>query len=1079
MKKYLIVVTVLFFVFSAVFVQAEEARLLRQPHINNGKVVFVYAGDLWSVSAEGGVARRLTSFEGIEVFPKFSPDGKWIAFSGEYSGTRQIYLMPSQGGVPKQLTFYPDVGQMPPRGGWDNIPIDWTPDGKKILIRSNRTPYGQRVSKYFVVDPFNDGLEQPLQIPEGGPASLSPDGTRLSYCIKSREYRTWKRYKAGRAQDIWIYDLKNDEIERVTEFSGTDNFPMWVGEKIYFTSDRETVDSDNPRTLNIFSYDLNSKMIKKITDFTDFDCLWPSRGKGGIVFENGGYIYHLDPVSEDVKKISVTIHDDKPNMRPVYKDVSKFIESAYVSPNGKRAIFSARGDIFTVPAEHGDIINLTETGNNREMSVDWSPDGKYISYLSEESGDYELYIKEYHSDAPAVQVTKNSGSWITGYVWSHDSKKILIGDKKNRLRLLDVASKNIKLVDRGMYSPVSGYVWSPDNRWVAYTKDSENHITSIWLYSLDQDKKFQLTTDQEDEYNPVFDTEGKTISFISRRDFNWRSRNFDAKLYIGTLRSDLVSPFAPRNDDEVPEKEKSEKKEKNADKKKSKDDKDEPEKMVVDVAGFHRRVVAYPLKTGGYRGLAAVKGGILYLREGKLLKFDMEKRKESEIMDKVGSYYVTANGKKFLYRSGRNYGIADLRPGQKPGAGKLDLSKMEMKIDPAVEWKQIYTDAWRIMRDWFYDPGMHGVDWKKMHDKYEVLVPHVAHRADLDFILGELIGELNAGHTYVFSGDMEQVKRVPVGVLGCELVADGKFYKINKIFTGENWTRNRRSPLTMPGVDVKEGEYLIGIDGEMIHTDTNPYRFLENKTNVQVTLLINNEPAEKGAREVVVTPTTSELALRHFNWIKRNRELVDKLSGGRIGYIYVPNTSFNGFKEFYRGWYEQSTKDGLIIDERYNGGGSLPSPMIFDLAHPVLQYWARRNLALYPTPGNVHVGPKVMLINGRSSSGGDAFPAYFRTMNLGPLMGQTTWGGLIGYGYSPSFVDNGRMAVPSSAYVTPDGKWDVEYYGVKPDIEVFDDPTLIQAGREPMLEEAVKYILNELKKNPPRKVKKPEGPDRS
>ncbi len=1074
MKNFKFVLLFLALLLSTFSLFANEARLLRHPHVMNDKVVFVYAGDIYTVSTKGGVARQLTSFEGMELFPKFSPDGKWITFSGEYAGTRQIYVIPSEGGKPKQLTFYPDVGNMPPRGGWDNTPIDWTPDGKKILFRSNRTPYGQRVSKYFLVDPFNEGMEQPLQIPEGGPATLSPNGEKLSYCIKSREYRTWKRYKAGRAQDIWIYDLMNDTIERITEYAGTDNFPMWVNDKIYFTSDRDSVDSDEPRTLNIFCYDLNNKSLSKTTHFKEFDCLFPSRGGNQIVFENGGYLYLLNTDTDQYQKLTIFINNDKPNTRPYYKNVSKFVESFYVSPSGKRALFAARGDLFTVPAEHGDIVNITQTPSVREISVDWSPDGKYISYLSEKTGDYELYIQEYNTDKPPIHLTKNSDSWITGYIWSSDSKMVLYSDKKNRLAMLNVADKNSKIIDSGYYSSISGYRWSPDNQWIVYNKDAENHLSALWLYSLERDKKYKITTDRTDDFRAVFSADGKTISFVSRRDYDWRNRNFDAKLYVGTLQKGMESPFAPRSDDEVPDKNnKEEKKESD----KSKDKKEE--KLVIDVEGFHQRVVAYPLKTGRYGNLTPVDGGLLYTRDGNLYKFDMKDRKESTIMESISSYFLAADGKKFIYRKGNDYGIADVKPNQKAGEGKLDLSNMEMKIIPSIEWKQIYTDAWRIMRDWFYDPGMHGVDWKQMLDKYQVLVPHIAHRADLDYLLGELIGELNAGHTYVFSGDMEQVERIPVGVLGCNLTPSGDFYKIDKIFSGANWDESKRSPLTAPGIDVKAGEYLIGINGEIVKTDEHPYRLLENKAGKQVELLINDKPSEKGARKVTVVPEASDLDLRHLEWIERNRAIVDSLSNGRIGYIYVPNTSFAGFREFYKGWYEQFTKDGLIIDERYNGGGSIPSPMIFDMARPLLQYWARRNLPLFPTPFPVHQGTKIMLINGRSSSGGDAFPDYFRTMKLGPLMGQTTWGGLIGYGYSPSFVDGGRLAVPSSAYVNVEGEWDVEYYGVEPDIPVFDDPTLIQTGKEPMLEEAVKYILKKLEENPPEKMTKPEGPERS
>jgi tricorn protease len=1058
----------------ATFGYAGEARLLRQPHIHNDRLVFMYAGDIWAVSSRGGQARKLTSFEGYEVFPRFSPDGQWIAFSGEYTGTRQIYIMPSEGGEPRQVTFYPDVGSMPPRGGWDNVPIDWTPDGKKILIRSNRTPYGQRVSCYFLVDPFEGGLEQPLQLPEGGPATLSPDGRRLAYNIKSREYRTWKRYKAGRAQDIWIYDLQADSIERITTYEGTDNFPMWVGQSIYFISDRESVDSQEPRVLNIFAYDIDTRRIRQITDFTQFDCLWPSRGQGGIVFENGGYIYHLDPETGNTRKISILLNDDKPHMRPDYKNVTGFVESFDISPTGKRALFSARGELFTVPEKHGDIRNVTMTPGVREMNVTWSPDGRHIAFLSEDSGDYELIIKPYHGEGKPVQLTRDTDSWITGYLWSPDSRKVLVADKKNRLRLVDVSTRSVTDVDRGVYSPIRDYSWSPDSRWVAYVKEAGNHMTSIWLYSLESGERVQLTSEQGNESSPVFSDDGKTLSFVAQRQYNWQTRRFDSRLFIGTLQADQPSPFAPLNDDEAESGESSDKKSE----KKAKDDK-KAGIIRIDVKGFEQRVMAYPMGQGRYHSLNTVNQGLVYLKGNTLTLFDMEKREAVSVMEQVTSYRLTSDEKKFLYRSRNMYGIASLKPGQKKGAGQIKLDGMKMKIDPAVEWKQIYTDAWRIMRDWFYDPEMHRVDWKTMHEKYAPLVDHAAHRFDLDYILGELIGELNAGHTYVNTGDVERVERIPVGLMGCELEADGDFYRIKKIFQGENWDSGRRSPLTQSGIQVREGEYLIGIDGQHIHTRENPYRFLENKAGVQVTLLINSRPQKKGSRKVVISPIASEMGLRRFAWTERNRVIVDSLSQGRIGYIYVPNTSFAGFESFYRGWFSQSHKEALIIDDRYNGGGSLPHPMTFDLYHPVLHYWARRNLPLYSTPYFAHEGPKVMLINGRSSSGGDALPAYFRILNLGPLMGQTTWGGLIGYSWSPRFVDNGSMAVPSFAYVNKDGEWDVEYYGVNPDIPVFDDPTLIQAGREPMLEEAVRYLLKKLKENPGNKVSKPRGPVRN
>jgi len=1050
---------------------SKEARLLRQPHIFKNKIVFVYAGNIYTADKSGGTAVKLTSCSGMEVFPKFSPDGKWIAFSGVYDGTRQIYVIPSEGGLPKRCTYYPDAGEMPPRGGWDNLVYDWTPDSKKILVRSARTPFGERIGKYFLVDPFSEGLPKALQPHEGGPATLSPDGTKLAYSIKSREFRTWKRYKAGFAQDVWIYDLKNNTIDRVTDYPGTDNFPMWIGNSIYFTSDRASVDSDDPRTLNIFAYNTETKKIHQVTFFKEYDVMRPSRGTGGIVFENGGFIYFLDPATEKYNKIDVVIKDDLPGTRPYYKNVKDFISSFDISPNAKRAVFEARGDLFTVPAKHGVVKNITETPDVREMDVQWSPDGKYISYLSLAGDDYyEIFIREYNSDKKPVQITSGTKSWITNYIWSNNSKKILFSDKKNRLQMTDVATKTTILVDKGIFSSINDFSWSPDDKWIAYSKNDENRLSSLWVYSVDQKKKYRLTGTETDDYSPVFSKHGKTLSFISRRDYDWASRNFKAKLYIGTLTKDQKSPFAPLNDDENSS---------SPAKKNNKKNKDKKITVRIDPSGFEKRVVAYPVKPGSYYGLYPVKNGILYISNQNLYKFDMKDRKPKKIIEKIRTYALCSKGDKFLYRSGSKYGIAELRPGQKPGTGALNLSDMVLRIDPKIEWKLIYNDAYRIMRDWFYDPGMHHVNWVKMRDKYLPLVDYVADRNDLDYLIGELISELNSGHCYVHKGDVKKSKRVDIGLLGCEFKPAGKFYKISKIFKGQNWTEELRSPLTEPGINVKKGEYLIAIDNKLVTTGSNPYKFLENKAGKLVTITVNDKPSVEGSRKVTVKTIKSELALRQFNWVERNRAIVDSLSGGRIGYIYVPNTSFAGFREFYKGWYSQFTKDGLIIDDRYNGGGSIPYPMAKDLSLKVLQYWARRNMPLYSTPFPVHQGPKVMLINGRSSSGGDAFPSYFRLLKVGPLMGQKTWGGLIGYSGSPEFVDGGGMAVPAFAYVNKQGQWDVEYYGVSPDIEVFDDPGLIYKGHEPMLEKAVEYILNELKKNPVKKVKKPKPVDRS
>ena len=1081
----------------------EDARLLRYPSIMGDKVAFVYAGDIWTVSASGGRARRITSFpEGLEVFPKISPDGEWIAFSGEYAGTRQVYVVPYEGGVPKRLTFYPDVGRMPPRGGYDYIVMDWTPDGKKILVRANRTPFGRRVGKYFLIDPDGSGIEEPLQLPEGGPASFGPAGKKLAYNIKSREFRTWKRYKAGRAQDVFIYDLIKNNVTRVTDFEGTDNFPMWIGGSIYFTSDRE-------RTLNVFRFDIESKAITKITDFNEYDVLWPSRGGSRVIFENGGFLYYHDTVSGETEKIQVTLGSDKQFVRPVYKEVSNNIGSFSISPSGARAVFGARGDIFTVPAEHGVIRNITRTDGQREMDVEWSPDGKYVSFLSEESGEYEITIISQDGSEKPKQLTKRSDSWILHPVWSPDSRKIAFSDKKNKLWVLDVETGKKTEADRSSYSGINNYSFSPDSRWVCYTKDDPNRMTSVFVYSIDNKKVHRLTTDFTDEREPSFSPDGKYLYFVSSRDFDYRYRRFEDRLYVGTLSKETSSPLAPRSDEEkYDEAEDGDGKDENdkedKDKKGNENDKEDKDKKgnkndkekdntkdtgdkkedaalieSIDADTFSDRVVALPGEHGRYYGLTAVKDGLLFIDDDKTLKlFSLEKRETETVMENVDNYQVAAKGEKFIYRSSRDYGIAKLAPDQKKGAGKLDLSAMKLRIDPVVEWSQIYNDAWRIMRDWFYDPDMHGVDWEAMRDRYAVLLPHLAHRSDLDYIVGELIGELNAGHTYVFSGDMPDVERVPVGLLGCKLEADGKYYRIKKIYRGENWHDDLRSPLTEPGLNVEEGSYLIAIDGYEVDTGESPYKYLENKAGVQVTLKINDKAFSKGAREIVVTPIESELNLYYMDWVRRNREITDELSGGRVGYMHIPNTHFHGFREFFKAFQPLVNKDGLIIDERYNAGGHSPLQMVQILGNRIFNYWAVRHAELYISPYPVHEGPKAMLINGLSSSGGDAFPFYFKDADVGPLIGERTWGGLIGYGYSPGFADGGGMAVPGFAFVDKEGEWAVEAEGVAPDIYVFDDPALIQAGRQPMIERAVQYILEELEKKPPKKVEAPPGPDR-
>ena len=1053
--------------------QDADTRLLRFPHVHGDQVVFTYAGDLYTAALTGGTATRLTSHPGLEIFARFSPDGRWIAFSGEYAGTRQIYLIPATGGTPRQLTFYPDVGPMPPRGGFDNLVVDWTPDGSKILIRANRTPFGERVGRYYLVDPFNGGLEQPLEIPEGATgATFDATGTKLAYNIKGREWRHWKRYTGGRQQDVWIYDLAEHSSRRITDYTGTDNFPLWVGDDIYFTSDRGT-----DRKLNLWKHDTATGALTQVTRHDDFDVLWPSRGQNGIVYQSGGWIWHLDPATDRSRKLSIAVTGDRPYAQPHWTDVADNVESFDLSPSGKRAVFGARGEIFTVPAEHGNTRNLSDT-DARERAVTWAPDGRWIAYLSDATGAYELYVRPADGAGVPRQLTMGGESWMSDPRWSPDSRWIAWSDQQNRLRAVDLQGGGIRAIDETTTSRLNDFTWSPDSRWIAYSKSGENSMNSVWLYSFDQGRTTRVTSNMTNEYGPAFDPGGRYLYFVSARDFNYGDRDFDARIFAATLRRDLPHPFPPRSDEEPGARPDADAE--TADSSTGSGSKAAASDPIrIDLAGLGDRVVALPdLEPGRYYGLTGTKDGLLYMSGATLHRFELTSRKSEKVLEGIGGYAITPDGTKLLFRKGDDYGIVDVKPDQKTDK-TLDLSGMRMRVDPRTEWAQIYHDAWLIMRDWFYDPGLHAVDWDAIYEKYRPLVDHVAHRADLDFILAELVGEMNVGHAYVNSSpEQPGPDRVPVGLLGAELEPAGERYRIATIFPGENWHEEFRSPLTEPGIEVAEGDYLIAIDGEPVTTADNPYRFLVNKADRTVEITVSDRADGGSPRSYQVRPVESELGLRYQQWVAENAALVDSLSGGRIGYIHLPNTAVPGHRELFEGFRPLHRKDALILDDRYNGGGFIPEEMAFMLGQPLLNYWSRRNLDLYSQPAAVHTGPKAVLINGQASSGGDAFPYYFRRLGLGPLIGERTWGGLVGISGNTGFVDGGSIFVPVFGFVDAEGEWAVEGTGVSPDIEVLDRPEEIAAGREPIIERAVQYLLEELEKPQYQRPATPVGPQR-
>lgn len=1059
-----------------------DARLLRYPDINKNLIAFVYAGDIWSVDANGGDARRLTSHSGLELFPKISPDGKWIAFSGEYSGSRQVFVMPSTGGTPRQLTYYNSAGVMPPRGGFDDVVLDWTSDNKNILIRANRTPFGDRNGKYYMVS-IDGGLEKPLPIVNGGFAALSPNDNKICFTPVDREFRTWKRYKGGRASDLWIYDLDKNTSEQITDFKGTDQLPTWYEDNIYFASDRDL-------KLNIYQYSTTTKSLKQLTTHTDFDCMWPSGENGQMVYENGGYIYKLNLQTGKEEKMTVNIHFDNPNILPYYKNVKDFVQSFEVSPTAKRALICARGDIFSVPAENGPTNNLTNTQGIREIYPSWSPDGKYISYYSDASGEYEIYLLENKKGAQPRQLTSGSSAWKYHSEWSPNSKHLIYFDRTLQLKLVDVETGKTTVVTHADRDEIQSYSFSPDSKWVTYNKEGANGLVAIWVYNLETAQNQQLTDNSFNDHSPVFSTDGNYIWFVSDRDFNLAFSSFEfnyvynksTRIYAVALRADGPKLFKDKNDVEpIREGEKTKEETKKEKKEVEKPVVSEPVKVQIDLEGINSRITAFPVKAAEYRNLRAVDGGILYISDGKLHKYTIEDKKDEEIMENVSQAVVSADGKMMMYRSGKDFGITKITAGQKLEAGKLNLDDVVMKIDPRKEWAQIYTDGWRIFRDYFYQSDIHGVDWKEIKARYSPLVEYVSHRADLDYILGEIISETNTGHSYVDWGDIERVKRVNTGLLGAELKADetsGK-YQIVKIYEGENWNESRRSPLTEQGVNVKEGDYLIGINGTELNISMNPYELLENTVGKTIEITVNPKPEATSAKTFTIKPIASELDLFYLNWVNERRAMVDKLSGGKIGYIHVPNTSIDGNRELFRGMYAYNEKEALIIDDRYNGGGFIPDVMTDLLNRKTLSYWERDGLSAMKTPGVAHNGPKVMLTNGYSSSGGDAFPYYFRKKGLGQLIGTRTWGGLVGMSGNAELVDGGYIAVPQFGIYDENERWIIEGIGVIPDIEVVDRPEQLAKGIDPCIEKAVEVLLKELKENPVKKVNTPTPPDRS
>ncbi len=1059
---------------------AGDSRLLRFPDICADAITFVHGGDIYWVPASGGTALRLTSHAGQELYPKFSPDCRSIAFSAEYDGTRQVYTIPAAGGTPKQLTWYNDVGAQPPRGGTDYRVLDWTPDGKQILVRANRTPTDDRGGRPYLV-PAEGGMETPLAVPETGGGMLSPDGTQYVYTPIDREFRSWKRYRGGRAQDIWTYDLVRNASKRLTDNVATDNQPMWVGDTIYFTSDRNY-------TLNLFAMSPDGGEARQLTRFTDFDVLWPSAGKDAIVFENGGAIWRFDPAASAATQVPIRVTGDFAQTLPTWKNVAGQVESYDLSADAKTIVFGARGEVFRMSGKDKDIRNLSHTPDARELGVTLSPDGKSVAFLSDASGEYEVYTQPLAGGA-AKRITRDGGIWRFPPAWSPDGRHIAYTDKQQRLRVVDVASGNTRDVDSSRNDDITEYTWSPDGQWLAYTLTGDTQLTRVWLYSLKDGSRTPATEATSSASSPAFDPKGRWLYFLSNRDYQLTFSAYEQNyLYTNATRIYAVSlsalgPFLYR-DDEAPANAAG-----NADNGNGKDkaDKDRAPPVRVDVSGIIGREQALKAPAGNYPSLQASADAVFYAVAGEgrgggsieLRMLALDGDKPATIARGLNGFRVSGDGKSVLAQQGEKFAVLEAKADQDFAKATLDLGRLKLLVDPPREWKQQFVDGWRILRDWFYDPGMHGgiERWNTIRARYEPLVAHVATRQDLDYLFQELVGELNAGHVYVQQGDEPKVERAAGGLLGAEIVADPSgYFRIAKIYPGANWDARNRSPLTEPGVDVREGEYILAVDGVDARSVRNFYQLLQDKGERNVVLRVGAKADGGAARDVRVKTLASELNLRYADWVASKRAMVDRLSNGRIGYIHVPNTAVDGNRELFKGMLAYAHKDALIIDDRYNGGGFIPDRMIEMLARKPLNYWKRRGLDPQATPLLSHDGPKAMLVNGLASSGGDAFPYYFRKLGLGKIIGTRTWGGLIGISGNPGLADGGSLLAATFRFMDTDNRWAVENEGVSPDIEVIDRPELIAAGKDPSIEKAVEVLLQELAANPPVKVVAPPAP---
>jgi tricorn protease len=1065
---------------------AQGTRLLRDPTVSRDSIAFEYAGDLWVVSRNGGTARRLTATPGLEIDPHFSPDGASLAFSATIAGNTDVYVVNASGGEPRRLTYHPGVDRV--RG--------WTPDGKRVIFSSVRTSAPQQSYYRLWTIGLDGGLPEALPMPRAFTGSYSPDGGRFAFEEFSTAFvpdwenaSMWRHYRGGRTHPISIISLADYSVEKLPWKNSNDTLPMWVGDTIYFLSDRN-------HTMNLFAYRSNAKQVTQITNHDDFDIMSASSGPDAIVYEQAGYIYLVDTKSGQSRKVNIDVVSDIAWARPQFKKVASSIRNSALSPTGVRAAFEARGEIFSVPTEKGDYRNLTQSPGAHDRSPVWSPDGSQLAWLSDASGEYQLMLGDPTGVVTPRAIALPSTAFFSEPAWSPDGKQILVQDNHQNLWTIEVSTGTAIRIDTDNYpDPIRQFdaTWSPDSRWITYSKSLASHLRAIFVYSIADKKSTQVTDGLADALSPTFDAGGKYLYFLASTNYGpstgWLEmssldRPVRRAIYLVVLSATEPSPLLPETGDEPRPRDEAAAP--------AKPPTPAPVTVQIDFNGIGQRILSISVPAGDYSNLTAGAAGSFFYTEPigtnapgsfRLQRYQLKERVAAPFLEGIRSYSVSADKKKLLYQAsaggGANWGVVAIDRPAKVGDGPLNVAQLEMRVDPRAEWAQIFRETWRVQREYFYDPKMQGANWQAVYDKYQPLLAYVGHREDLGYLIAMIGGELTVGHSYLTGpGDVPGEDPVSVGLLGADFAVENGRYRIKRILNGENWNPDLRAPLSAPGIQVAEGDYILEVNGRPLLAGTSIYSLFEGTAGRQTLLRINKAPSPEGSRIVTVVPIASEDGLRTRAWVEENRRLVDKLSGGRLAYVWLPNTATPGYASFTRYYYAQQDKEGAVIDERYNHGGLVADYIVNELDRRLMGYFAMRDGQPTTSPIAGLYGPKVMLINESAGSGGDALPYYFRLRKIGPLIGTRTWGGLVGTLGVPPTIDGGGITAPTLAFYNLKGEWDVENIGIAPDIEVDYTASDVIKGRDPQLERAVQEALKLLEQNPMKRMPRPASIDR-